>query len=98
MTRKHRIVAMLICICFVLISAFSLLYVLQEAQHDCIGNNCPVCAFLHVVSERLRTLSLTCNAFLFMFSVFTCLYAVLSALRMVCPHTSPVSQKVRMNN
>lgn len=52
--RKSRII-LLTAFAVCLVVLFSLIYVLAETGHECIGDSCPVCAQIHVCESVLRS-------------------------------------------
>lgn len=55
MTNKRRIYSslLLLLILFVLVASFY--FILHEADHDCTGEDCPVCALVAVCRNTLKT-------------------------------------------
>ena len=45
-----------ICILLVFITAASLFYIIKEENHNCTGEDCPVCACIHQAEQTLRNL------------------------------------------
>ncbi len=43
MTGRKRISALLLCIGMVLVLSVSAAFILHEADHDCTGEDCPIC-------------------------------------------------------
>lgn len=53
-TRKRKCIAML-CAAVVVLSMFlSVFYIAQEADHDCIGPGCPICAAIERCENAAR--------------------------------------------
>lgn len=58
MTRPKRLAAVLaLLVAFVML--FSVLYIALEADHDCSGDDCVICAQLQICGNLLRSLFLT---------------------------------------
>ena len=55
-TRKQRMCAFLICTIFIMATLFSTLFIVREADHDCTGKECPVCACIHQAEQTLKQL------------------------------------------
>ncbi len=85
------------CFLFFLISLFSSFYQLHEIDHDCCGDDCPVCAFIHAAEQNLlqNTGAVPCLALFF--SVVAVLTAVSLWANPVAVPTL-VSQKIRLDN
>ena len=97
-TKKKRIFSVAVCILFLFVIFASLFYIVEEADHQCTGEECPVCANIHQVGQTLRNLSTgtiahaTANLFPIIFVL------VISGQGLVVSNTSLVSQKVRLDN
>ena len=97
-TKKQKILASIICMAFVAAALFSMLFIIKEADHDCTGDNCPICACIHQAEQTLKQLG-TGNAADELpsagsFSDITLLFPVVLFL----PCVSLISQKVRLND
>lgn len=97
-TKKQKTLASLICAVFIVVMLFSIFFIVKEADHDCTGESCPICACIHQAEEtlqRLGTSTVGAEAFLPAMEM--------SALALACgflfvPCTSLISQKVRLND
>lgn len=97
-TKKRRALALLACTAFLIAALFSVLFLVREADHDCIGEGCPICACIRQGEQTLKQLGLgsACVASwppVAGLLVFTVFFALQSAVR-----ETPVSKKVRLNN
>ena len=54
-SRKARIAALLICVVFCCAIAFSAFFIIAEADHDCAGEHCPICAEIAACVVLLET-------------------------------------------
>ncbi len=93
-----RIAAGALCALLAAALLFSAFFAAAEADHDCSGEDCPVCACVRMCERTLRGLGggrivlLSCAApafFLFFAAAFTAASF---------PRETPVSGKVRLNN
>ena len=62
MTNRKRIAALLLCIGLIAALSVSAAFIAIEADHDCCGEDCPVCRTIAVNIRLLRTLALACAA------------------------------------
>ncbi len=63
MTKKKRIISLLIAVALLFVMLYSALYIAAESNHICIGENCPVCYQINACENALKFLSLTvCTA------------------------------------
>ncbi|MBQ6552504.1 MAG: hypothetical protein IJL83_02685 [Clostridia bacterium] len=54
MTKKNRVIATVLAVVFALAVALSLVFIAAEADHDCSGEDCPVCELLALCRGVLR--------------------------------------------
>jgi len=98
MTKKNRAVALFLSAAILLAVLLSVVYIAEEAGHDCTGETCPVC---HELRICIRTLTLLGTA------VAGAIFP--GALRLVVSKSvrrhpegvflsTPVLQKVRLND
>ena len=59
---RNRIMAILLSVIVFLAMLCSSFYIAEEANHDCIGENCPICDQIRVCQNSLKTLSLAVSA------------------------------------
>lgn len=46
-TKKQRLLAQIICILFLCVTVFSMIFFAEEADHQCTDTQCPVCTCIH---------------------------------------------------
>ena len=68
MTKRRRILAVILAAVIVFTLAFSSFYIIGEYNHHCIGNDCPVCEQIRICEKTLGS-SLYFGAVL-LFTVF----------------------------
>ena len=59
MAKKKRIIYLAVAVAVFFVMLCSAVYVAAEANHDCIGENCPICYYISVCEGILRGLSAT---------------------------------------
>lgn len=96
--KNNRILALVICCCFVFASVFSFSFIVNEGDHDCIGGDCHICAIIHFAEQMLKTIlggAITLGA-------AACAYVILLSSfpngGFLPQQETPVSRKTRMNN
>ena len=67
MTGRKRFGALLLCIGLILVLSVSVAFIAHEADHDCCGEDCPICRTIAVNISLLRTLGLAVLAVLCLF-------------------------------
>jgi len=99
MTSQKRIGALILCIGMALVLAVSAAFIIHEADHDCSGEDCPVCRMIAANINLLRTLGLALIAFLILFIQISGESAHRWKERCACFFSgTPVSWKVRLND
>ena len=97
-TEKRKHLAAWVSIIFIFVTLASLFYIVKEENHNCTGEDCPICANIHQAEQTLRNLGAgtvihaTVNPVLFMFVL------AIAGQAFAVSNTSLVSQKVRLNN
>ena len=59
-TRKKAAISLTILFVFVML--FSHIFVIAEADHECSGEDCPICEIIAIVSDTIKGLSLIGSA------------------------------------
>ena len=59
MTNKRRLAAVVFAAVVLIAAAASVFVIAHEADHECIGDNCPVCAVITLCQNTLKTLGET---------------------------------------
>ncbi|MGN1014508.1 MAG: hypothetical protein ACI4PM_04015 [Butyricicoccus sp.] len=98
-TKKQRAIALLICAVVLAVTLFSAFSAVKEANHQCVGEKCPICACIHTAEQALKQLghsSVTCSVSAPSLTML-CLAISACALPMVLC-TTLIGQKVRQNN
>ncbi|MBK6087878.1 hypothetical protein [Ruminococcus difficilis] len=98
MTKRNRLIALLLAAVVLFVMAFSLFVVAAEAGHDCLGEDCPICELIAVCENNVRGLSLIL--------VFISLIVALALMRTFITYSrpfvfdtqTPVSLKVKLTN
>ena len=93
-----RITAGIMGLMMLVIVLFSAFYIAAEANHDCCGEGCPICACIHQCENTLRGFGDgTAVQSAVVAPVILILFAAAFAVTAVCQYTL-VSRKVRLNN
>ncbi len=92
-----RLLCLLVCIAFLSVSLLSIFFVSAHAVHDCTGEHCAVCAQIHQAQSLIRQL----GAYAAQITQLSVVLLLFAALRLFFGHSvfsTPVSQKIRLNN
>lgn len=96
--KKKKSIAAIICVLFIFVTFASLFYIVKEADHECTGEDCPICACIHQAQQTLKNLGT--GTIIWPGTIFTILFTLCVFMQYVCMIfcTSLVSQKVRLND
>ncbi|MCD7845814.1 MAG: hypothetical protein LUG57_08205 [Oscillospiraceae bacterium] len=97
MTRKHRAAALLMALVLGLVMLLSALYIIENADHDCVGDGCPVCERIAASETMLRSVTLAAAAVTAALVFLSCALTACVGRGFRCFHT-PVSLKVKLSN
>lgn len=96
--KRRRGLMIAACILFLTISLFSSFFVLQEYDHDCYGNDCPVCAFVHAAEQNLQQLNSGAAPGVALFFTIVAILAAAGLWANPVAAATLVSKKVRLDN
>ena len=97
-SRAVRTAAGAMALLLLVLVLFSALYPAAEADHDCCGEHCPVCACIRQCGDLLRGFGLGKASLTFSAAAAVLVFsAAFPAVTAVLRET-PVSVKVRLNN
>lgn len=88
----------LLALALALVMLFSVLYIALEAEHDCHGEDCAVCARIAVCEGLLKALALACAVLAVRRHAATCHFAAALRRSSVRGLVTPVSLKVKLSN
>ena len=98
MTKQRRSAAVILAV-LVLVAVMTSLFVMAcEADHDCIGDACPVCAAIAQCRTTLKTL---CGVLIAAAIAFACVRlaaAAISVTRALSYRETPITLKVKLLN
>lgn len=96
--RAKRIIAFAVAMAIVCVTLFSFIYGAEHADHQCTGNDCPICATINQSMNSLKQLGL---GVVFIAAAAVSIF-VETQLRKeymcFCSVSTLFSQKVRLNN
>ncbi len=97
--KQHNILSAVIMIMMLLVIAlFSAYFIAAEADHDCCGEDCPICSMVQQCERALReTGDGMAAAAVSILPVLIFLFYT-NLLTEVQPCATPVSLKIRLNN
>ncbi len=98
MTKHKRLAAVIFAVLVLVALMTSLFFMSSEADHDCIGEDCPVCAVIALCRTTLETL---CGLLIAAALAFACcrFAALLLSVRRVPAYLkTPITLKVKLLN
>ena len=97
-SRSKRIAASVMGIMMLVAVLFSVFFIAHEANHDCAGEGCPICACIEVCENTLHQIGggAAAQAAVVLPAIYLFLSVCLPAVIMT--QETPVSRKVRLNN
>ena len=98
MTKKKRIISLVVAVAVFFVVLYSALYIAAETDHDCVGENCPICYQISVCENTLKNLSLAVCAVAFAAAFTYTLCRSISACADVTPSYTLVSLKVKLTD
>ncbi len=98
MTKRNRSVALFMALAVFVVVLFSSLYTVENADHDCVGESCPICAQIAVCENTLHGFSMAAVAVAaIVFAPVFCALAVKPAFVSLFSDTL-VSLKVKLSD
>ncbi|MBQ8973181.1 MAG: hypothetical protein IJ074_08905 [Clostridia bacterium] len=99
MSKQKRLIALLMCVGILLTLFVSCAYIVDDADHDCTGEDCPICEFIAQIEHIQRGFTFVVLALLLTFLVSPALYALRARERVLLPvDVTLVSWKIRLND
>ena len=62
MEKKKKVIAVFLTVALLFVMLYSALFIAAEADHDCVGENCPICYQINVCQNTLKNLSFAVSA------------------------------------
>ena len=97
-SKRRRLISGLLAVLMLSVMLFSALIIVHEADHDCIGEDCPICACIHQCENTLQQLGsgVTAQFAVVIPAIFIFLLAFLRMTEL--PQETLVSRKVRLDD
>lgn len=98
MEKTKRILAMLMAVAIFAVMLSSALFLVEEADHDCIGDGCQICFQMNVCRGILKSLSLAIHAAVAAFAVVYILCGNFWPCEESTGHVTLVTLKVKLSD
>ena len=98
MTNKKRLAAVIFAAIIFIVFMTSLFAITHEADHDCIGENCPICTVIALCQNTLKMLSDVTVAVVALFTCFFFITSIIAFFRIVLYNKTPILLKDKLLN
>lgn len=98
MTNRSRIAAAVLAAITVFVVIFSSVFLVEHADHDCTGEDCPICEQLYACAQNLKNLAAAAVTVMVMLAVRFALQAVMGQTKCAYIPRTPVNLKVKLSN
>ena len=97
---KRRLIALSFLLCFAIASLSATIFIITQADHECIGEACTVCVLIHNAQKLLDRIGKAVTGILiFAGGLFTAIHIWAKRGHLFSPyHLNLVSVKTRLNN
>lgn len=98
MTNQKRGFALILAFVLCLTMLFSATFIVTEADHDCTGEDCPICYQISICENTLKTLSYAVIAITLTLALIYCLTLSVPMSFLGRKNTSLITLKVKLSN
>lgn len=95
---QKRLIALLCCVCLIIITLLATAVNITHAHHDCVGDACTTCVQIHTAQNLLKQLGLAVACFAVAAAVVVVAARLLQVVSCLIAMETPVTMKIRMNN
>ncbi len=97
-SKALRIAAVTMGLMMLVLVAFSAFYIAAEADHDCTGEDCPVCLCIRLCSDALNRFRKKTVPVAQILLPMLCVLPAAAVFSALMAEQTPVKGKVRLNN
>ena len=94
----QRVTAVILCILLLSVMTLSVFYIAREADHDCTGADCPVCAMIQTAEQALQFFSAGVVPVVWLWGAVLFLFLKKNMEKTGILCRTLIQQKVRLNN
>lgn len=98
MKKQNRELALLLALAVCFAMLFSAFYMTAEADHDCIGEDCPICYQISICENTLKTLMFVAAAAVFSAALTYLCFALAKQQEKSLRHCTLITLKVKLSN
>ncbi len=97
MGKTQKCIAVILCVCFIMVSVFSLVTIASHAYHECAGEHCEICLTIAHLQNTLKHFCAVISAAVFAMAAVFVLTPFVEEGRLNRTGTL-ISLKVQLNN
>lgn len=98
MTSRNRIIAAVLAALAALVMLSSAVFLIEHADHDCAGEDCPVCERLYACAQNFRRLAAAAPVVLAAVVFAAVLRICVNGSLRACALRTPVALKVKLSD
>ena len=98
MSKKSRILTVLLVAVVLFVMLSSVFYIAIEADHDCAGEDCPICYQISICENTLKSVGQAVLVVILAAFIGTIVFSLPALSKKPAHHTSLVSLKVKLSN
>lgn len=95
---KMKRMAVFFCVLFIAAALLTTFFIIEHADHECSGHDCPICAQIHTVESLVKQISTAVVGMGFTIGRFLTIFVCITGFLYLAKLFSLVRLKVRMNN
>lgn len=98
MNKLKKVIAIVLCLAILVLPTLAEMYVVENAEHTCVGEECPICMEIHMAIQIVNNLSLGVVEFCAITLVVGLFIVVFSKMYQVIIKDTLISLKVELLN
>lgn len=98
MTMGKRLIAAVLALSVVVVMLFSFCFIIEEAEHDCDGDDCQICYQISVCKNALKPLAIGFVAFVLAIYLYLFIFEQIVVACESQSYNSLVSLKVKLSD
>ena len=98
MTKQRRLLAAVLAALVVLVALSASVFMIEHADHDCVGEDCPICERLFACAQNLKNLAAAAVVVFAAVAFAAVLLVSIEGYLSAYLQRTPVSLKVKLSN
>ena len=98
MSKIRRVLTVLLAAAVLFVMLFSAFYIAIEADHDCVGEDCPICYQISVCEYTLKSVGQAVLVLILAGFIGIFIISLPTFTKKLAYHTSLVSLKIKLSN